>query len=68
MTAPREEPRPRPKSIHIFAPKPLLRPLTRPRPPIIQTLQSAGMVKRYHASFPSLSYGFDSRYPLQNIT
>ena len=27
--------------------------------------QSAGMVKRYHASFPSLSYGFDSRYPLQ---
>jgi hypothetical protein len=23
------------------------------------------MVKRYHASFPSLSYGFDSRYPLQ---
>ena len=26
----------------------------------------AGMVKRYHASFPSLSYGFDSRYPLQN--
>lgn len=25
----------------------------------------AGMVKRYHASFPSLSYEFDSRYPLQ---
>ncbi len=24
----------------------------------------AGMVKRYHASFPSLSYGFNSRYPL----
>ena len=24
------------------------------------------MVKRYHASFPSLSYGFDSRYPLQS--
>ncbi len=24
------------------------------------------MVKRYHASFPSLSYGFDSRYPLHN--
>ena len=23
------------------------------------------MVKRYHASFPSLSYGFNSRYPLQ---
>ena len=23
----------------------------------------AGMVKRYHASFPSLSYGFNSRYP-----
>ncbi len=32
---------------------------------ITSTLQSAGMVKRYHASFPSLSYGFDSRYPLQ---
>ena len=28
--------------------------------------RSAGMVKRYHASFPSLSYGFNSRYPLQN--
>ena len=27
---------------------------------------AAGMVKRYHASFPSLSYGFDSRYPLQS--
>ena len=25
------------------------------------------MVKRYHASFPSLSYGFDSRYPLQGF-
>ena len=23
------------------------------------------MVKRYHESFPSFSYGFDSRYPLQ---
>ncbi len=22
------------------------------------------MVKRYHESFPSFSYGFDSRYPL----
>lgn len=26
---------------------------------------TAGMVKRYHESFPSFSYGFDSRYPLQ---
>ncbi len=26
---------------------------------------AAGMVKRYHGSFPSFSYGFDSRYPLQ---
>jgi hypothetical protein len=25
----------------------------------------AGMVKRYHGSFPSFSYEFDSRYPLQ---
>ena len=25
---------------------------------------AAGMVKRYHGSFPSFSYGFDSRYPL----
>lgn len=25
------------------------------------------MVKRYHASFPSLNYGFDSRYPLHTI-
>ena len=24
----------------------------------------AGMVKRYHESFPSFSYEFDSRYPL----
>ena len=24
------------------------------------------MVKRYHASFPSLSYEFNSRYPLQD--
>ena len=24
----------------------------------------AGMVKRYHGSFPSFSYEFDSRYPL----
>ena len=23
------------------------------------------MVKRYHESFPSFSYGFNSRYPLQ---
>jgi hypothetical protein len=23
------------------------------------------MVKRYHESFPSFSYEFDSRYPLQ---
>ena len=33
---------------------------------IIQTL-AAGMVKRYHESFPSFSYGFDSRYPLQPL-
>ena len=26
----------------------------------------AGMVKRYHGSFPSFSYGFDSRYPLHD--
>ena len=26
---------------------------------------TAGMVKRYHESFPSFSYEFDSRYPLQ---
>ncbi len=25
------------------------------------------MVKRYHASFPSLSYEFDSRYPLHDF-
>ena len=25
------------------------------------------MVKRYHESFPSFSYGFDSRYPLQGL-
>ena len=25
------------------------------------------MVKRYHESFPSFSYGFDSRYPLQAL-
>ena len=25
------------------------------------------MVKRYHESFPSFSYGFDSRYPLQPL-
>jgi hypothetical protein len=24
------------------------------------------MVKRYHGSFPSFSYEFDSRYPLQH--
>ncbi|EBA11810.1 hypothetical protein RCCS2_17816 [Roseobacter sp. CCS2] len=30
-------------------------------------IQCAGMVKRYHESFPSFSYGFDSRYPLQMI-
>ena len=24
------------------------------------------MVKRYHGSFPSFSYEFDSRYPLQD--
>ena len=30
-----------------------------------KSAQTAGMVKRYHASFPSLNYGFDSRYPLQ---
>ena len=28
----------------------------------------AGMVKRYHESFPSFSYGFDSRYPLQRFS
>jgi hypothetical protein len=28
---------------------------------------AAGMVKRYHGSFPSFSYEFDSRYPLQNF-
>jgi hypothetical protein len=28
---------------------------------------TAGMVKRYHESFPSFSYGFDSRYPLQDF-
>ena len=28
---------------------------------------SAGMVKRYHGSFPSFSYEFDSRYPLQTF-
>ena len=27
--------------------------------------ERAGMVKRYHVSFPSSSCGFDSRYPLQ---
>ncbi len=26
------------------------------------------MVKRYHTSFPSSCYGFDSRYPLQENT
>ncbi len=26
------------------------------------------MVKRYHGSFPSFSYGFDSRYPLQKTS
>jgi hypothetical protein len=27
----------------------------------------AGMVKRYHGSFPSFSYEFDSRYPLHYL-
>ena len=26
------------------------------------------MVKRYHESFPSFSYGFDSRYPLHGFS
>ena len=29
--------------------------------------ERAGMVKRYHESFPSFSYGFDSRYPLHPL-
>ncbi len=40
-------------------------PLDAPHTQAYLSLQSAGMVKRYHASFPSLSYGFNSRYPLQ---
>ena len=34
---------------------------------VYQLRHQAGMVKRYHASFPSLSYGFNSRYPLQSL-
>jgi hypothetical protein len=40
-------------------------PLTPATALAIPEIHGAGMVKRYHASFPSLSYGFDSRYPLQ---
>jgi hypothetical protein len=31
------------------------------------TDSAAGMVKRYHGSFPSFSYEFDSRYPLHSL-
>lgn len=38
------------------------------QPPLRRSpFRSAGMVKRYHESFPSFSYGFDSRYPLQGF-
>ena len=38
-----------------------------PPRPGLSNPTDAGMVKRYHASFPSLSYEFDSRYPLQSL-
>jgi|GEM_PF-2144530 hypothetical protein len=43
-----------------------LHQLTAPPSPR-KSSSDAGMVKRYHESFPSFSYEFDSRYPLHKI-